>query len=337
MIIRLKYVKRVRAKGKTYHYHRITHERLPADHEERASRVLDINRTLKGIGRKAAPGSLDEVITLYKAAPEFRCLRSKTRQDYARYLEILRDKWGSYPIADIGRKHVLALRDKYADAPSKANMVVTVLRIVAAFAVEREYRADNPAKDIRKLATGPGHTAWPLTAIERFLNSAPPMMALALKVGLYTGQREGDCLAMSWHDYDGQQIFVAQSKTGTKLWVAVHITLREALDAQQRVSPIILTTATGQPFTGPNFRHHFRKAMTDNGLNGLTFHGLRYTAAAMLAEAGCSLKEIASITGHKSLGMIEKYSRDADQRRLAGAAVLRWENASGTENGKPRS
>jgi len=72
------------------------------------------------------------------------------------------------------------------------------------------------------------------------------------------------------------------------------------------------------------------------GLTGLTFHGLRYTAAANLAEVGCSLKEIASVTGHKSLGMIEKYSRDADQRRLAGAAIHRLENVSGTKNGKPR-
>jgi integrase len=162
------------------------------------------------------------------------------------------------------------------------------------------------------------------------------MMTLALKLGLYTGQREGDCLAMSWHDYDGEQIYVVQSKTGTKLWIPIHSTLREALDAEERVSPIILTTTTGKPYTGSNFRHHFGKAMKAAGLMGLTFHGLRYTAAARLAEVGCSNKEIASVTGHKSLGMIEKYSREADQKRLSGAAILRWENASGTKNGKPR-
>ncbi len=162
------------------------------------------------------------------------------------------------------------------------------------------------------------------------------MMALALKLGLYTGQREGDLLATSWHDYDGDRIQVVQSKTGTKLSIPVHSVLREALDAQERVSPIILTTETGRPFTGSNFRHHFGKAMKAAGLSGLTFHGLRYTAAAKLAEAGCSLKEIASITGHKSLAMIEKYTRDADQERLSGAAIIAWENASRTRNGKPR-
>ncbi len=162
------------------------------------------------------------------------------------------------------------------------------------------------------------------------------MMCLALELALYTGQRQGDVLAMTWHDYDGEQIKVVQSKTGTKLLIPVHSALKEALDTQERVSPIILTTKTGRPFTGSNFRSHFVKTTKAAGLYGLTFHGLRYTAATRLADAGCTLKEIASVTGHKSFAMIEKYTRGADQKRLAGAAILRLENAGRTQNGKPR-
>ena len=35
------------------------------------------------------------------------------------------------------------------------------------------------------------------------------------------------------------------------------------------------------------------------GLSGLTFHGLRYMTAARLAEAGCSLREIAAKSSTK--------------------------------------
>ncbi|MCZ6496673.1 MAG: tyrosine-type recombinase/integrase, partial [Alphaproteobacteria bacterium] len=165
---------------------------------------------------------------------------------------------------------------------------------------------------------------------------APPMMALALKIAMYTGQREGDVLAMTWHDYDGNNIRLVQSKTGTKLTIPVHSTLKAALDAQDRVSPIILTTETGKPFTDSNFRHHFGKVRKAAGLHGLVFHGLRYTAAKNLAEAGCTTREIAAITGHKALAMIEKYTQGVDQERLAGAAILNLENAKRTKNGKPR-
>ena len=336
MIVRLKHVKRVRSKGREYYYHQLTHERLSDDREERAARVLEINNTMKGTARKIALGSLADVIRKYKAAPEFTGLRKRTRRDYAGYLDLLSETWGAYPVASIERKHVLGLRDKHAATAAKANKLVTVLRIVLAFAIDRDYLRDNPAKEVKKLATGDGHATWPDWAIDRFLGSAPPMMAMALRLGLYTGQRENDVLAMSWHAYDGEQIHVVQSKTGWDGWIPAHGVLREALDSQGRVSPIILTTDTAKPFRGSNFRHHFGKAMKSAGLEGLTFHGLRYTAAARLAEAGCSLKEIAAITGHRSLSMIEKYSRDADQKRLAGAAILRLENADRTKIGKLR-
>ena len=336
MIVRLRHVKRVRAKGHTYWYHRITRERLPDDRDDRAARVIEINRTLKGTTRKIGPGSLADVVGQYKQAPEFTQLRDRTRHEYLIYLSILSETWGSQPIASIERKHILALRDKYAETPGKANQIITVLRIVLAFAMDRDFRRDNPARGIKKIKLGPGHSPWPDEAIDAFLATAPAMMCLALKIALYTGQREGDDLAMTWHDYDGERIQVVQSKTGTKLSIPVHSALREALDAQERVSPIILTTDTGRPFTGSNFRSHFVRATRAAGLYGLTFHGLRYTAAARLADAGCTLKEIASVTGHKSLAMIEKYTRSADQKRLAGAAILRLENAGGTQNGKPR-
>jgi integrase len=64
-------------------------------------------------------------------------------------------------------------------------------------------------------------------------------------------------------------------------------------------------------------------------------HGLRKTAARMLAEAGCSAHQIASITGHKSLQQVEDYARAADQKRLATAAIHRLEqNAKGTASAK---
>ncbi len=176
MIVRLKHVKRVHAKGRTYFYHRITGERLPTDHEERAARVLEINRTMKGTVRKIAAGSLVDVIAQYKRAPEFRNLRERTRHEYAVYLDLLSDTWGPHPVASIERKHVLGLRDKYAETAGTANKIVMVLRILLTFAVNRDYRRDNPAKEIKKLAMGAGYASWPDEAIDRFLETAPPMM-----------------------------------------------------------------------------------------------------------------------------------------------------------------
>jgi hypothetical protein len=40
-------------------------------------------------------------------------------------------------------------------------------------------------------------------------------------------------------------------------------------------------------------------------------HGLRKVAARDLAEAGCSVHEIMSVTGHKSLAEVERYTKAA--------------------------
>lgn len=61
----------------------------------------------------------------------------------------------------------------------------------------------------------------------------------------------------------------------------------------------------------------------------LVFHGLRKSAVVTLLEAGCTDAEVGSITG-QSREMIEHYAKQVNQRRLAAAAILRWENASET-------
>jgi integrase len=54
-----------------------------------------------------------------------------------------------------------------------------------------------------------------------------------------------------------------------------------------------------------------------------TAHGLRKAACRRLAEAGCSANEIASISGHASLDEVARYTKAADQARLARNAFAR--------------
>jgi len=55
----------------------------------------------------------------------------------------------------------------------------------------------------------------------------------------------------------------------------------------------------------------------------------------VLADGLCGTQEIASITGHKSLKEIERYTREANQRMLASAAKLKLEqNTKRTSSGK---
>lgn len=75
----------------------------------------------------------------------------------------------------------------------------------------------------------------------------------------------------------------------------------------------------GQP-VGPGFRRRTEAV----GPGRVLFHGLRKSAAVAYAMAGCSTKEIASITG-QSDQMVAFYTKGANRMELARSAVTTME------------
>ena len=130
---------------------------------------------------------------------------------------------------------------------------------------------------------------------------------------------------MQWQHYRDGMIHVAQSKTGARLAIPVHRDLADVLDGIPRDHMMMLTTSHGRAWTSSGFRASFRKAMARCELTGLTFHGLRHTAGVRLAEAGCSHPQIMAILGHKTAAMVTRYTAQADQEKLARAAILKLE------------
>ena len=99
-----------------------------------------------------------------------------------------------------------------------------------------------------------------------------------------------------------------------------------------RVADTILVGERGAPLMGDSLSVMVRKQLREMGVDGYAIHGLRKNAAVELANAGCSPMEIAAITGHKTLGMVQHYSKRRDQRVAARSAMDKWERI-----GKPRN
>jgi integrase len=65
-----------------------------------------------------------------------------------------------------------------------------------------------------------------------------------------------------------------------------------------------------------------RKAAKKAGLPAeCVAHGLRKAALRRLAEHGSTTKQIQAVSGHRTLTEIERYTRQAEQQRLAKAAI----------------
>src|SRR5205823_1397037 len=105
------------------------------------------------------------------------------------------------------------------------------------------------------------------------------------------------------------------------------------LTAGERNHATIINTEYGKPFTVDGFSQWLRDAITAAGLPlDCQPHGLRKAAGRRLAEAGCTTHEIMAVLGHTTLTEAERYTREADQGRLAMEAVAKLQGQQSCPN-----
>jgi integrase len=127
----------------------------------------------------------------------------------------------------------------------------------------------------------------------------------------------------------GDMITVRQEKTKKPLMIPIGIELRAAIDAMPADRLTFITTMRGEPFSSSGFTNWFRARCQEAGLPlGYSVHGLRKAMCRRLAEAGCTEKQIAAISGHGTLRMVQHYTKAADQVRMARSAIEQLGNDS---------
>lgn len=279
---------------------------------------------------RAAPGTLHKLLEEFHNSPRWTGLSAASRYAYELHGTLIRDKLGDIPVAEIRRRDILVLFNAIAKARgnSTANVFKSVVRSLMSFAVEMEYRDDNPVTEIRTLPMGE-YKRFTEDEVNALVGKATPEMRRAIMLALYTGQRRGDLLASRWDHMENGGIVFIQQKTKAKVWVPLHAVLAEDMRSWPRTALTILTGPDGKPWMDEAFEYAWKVLRRAAGTNK-QFHSFRKTAAAKLAEAGCSVHELSAITGHKSLGMVEHYTKEVEQRRLAQVAMDKLGNGSGT-------
>jgi integrase len=103
--------------------------------------------------------------------------------------------------------------------------------------------------------------------------------------------------------------------------IPLHSVLAETIAAAQSGHLTFLVTRDGKPYSLSGFSTAFKDWCKQANLPHCSAHGLRKALAARLAEGGASPHEIMSITGHRTIGEIERYTKAANQPRLADVAM----------------
>lgn len=337
MHVRVKHLHKRVVKGRTYYRHRKTGERLdrdgngnPRSMDQIIARCMAINAQLVAPGRrKAAVGTLSDLITQYRKNIRFTRLSDATKAGYQRSMDYLGTEYGDELVHRITTEDVLAMQDDWADKPRTADMHCSMLQILLNFAIQRRSRYGgitfNPASTeagVERLHRTEGYEPWPEPLVEKVLTTATPEVCWLIDMARFTGQRAADLAKMKWSDIQDGVITVRQNKTGAALVVPVHPTLKTTIKGIKRRSLFVLTNHQGRPWRVDAMSKAIAKVRPEG--SSYVLHGFRKNATINLLECGCSTEEVKAITGHSTDAMVGHYGRRVNQARLAGEAMRKW-------------
>lgn len=280
------------------------------------------------------------LIDSYRASARWTELRIRTRMDYERSLEYLREKNGHKDMTRADARDAIAAMDANKHRTRFGNQLVSVMSILSEHARELGWVKVNPFKGLRRrkipVERQQAHEPWTDEAVTKWRAEARPLQRLIFELGLGSMQRPSDWCVFRWSDYNGKSLRITQSKTGKVLLLPCTDELRAALDAvrppaDQPDGPI-LRKRDGNPMSYYPMSAIMLKERQRLGLAAYDLHALRYRGVMELAWAGCDDDEIMSYSGHVTKEMVAKYAGIARQQMRAVSAAEKRGNRYGTEN-----
>lgn len=347
-------LKRVRAKGRLYWYHRATGIRLTND-PNTAAGLIEINALDEcATSDASSQGSLAHIIEAYQAPDAgragrilpFRKLSERTQADYQECIDYLEPAAAELFPADMKPRQVQKLVDDAADLNGWVfgDKLLRVLRLMMNWGVYHELTAfkSHPCKDVLPPARDEHapEANRPWTETERIVSFTEATRELAILFGLCLYAQLNIAHAI---DIPPSAIKIerrGETVTRRLKWrrakncepIDVEITgpLEHIINACSKTGPTLALNSRGDPWTyaGANTsRKRLMARLVEQGKveTGLTFHGLRATLGAVAAEGTATLpgatdKQIAAAIHDKTSVMGAHYSRSAEKRKLAEVA-----------------
>lgn len=263
-------------------------------------------------------------------------LAVSTQKSYRAYINELLEfelekkrKFGDLPFKKIKPGHVDVLYEKLRvgkngqDRLTHANAIMRVARLVFNIA-SRKYDFTNPFSNPKMKTTRARRVVWTdeqialacKTAIEHGRKS----LAIAIMLGIETGQRVGDTRSLKWDCYKDGIFTFEQSKTGAQMNIPASDVLISLLEDME-IEPgreIVIHEETDKPYDKWLISKTFLRVKKWADLpKELQLRDLRRTAITQLGDAGATEDEILSISGHADRSILDVYSQRSKAKAQA--------------------
>ena len=254
-------------------------------------------------------------------------------------LKILIERWGDIPVEQINKAAILELRDDLLSLGRSGETINhyfnTLSKLFQMLVGDWDLVIANPIKGIKRMPPSHGRSKRVTSDIEKILLNSCDAISLSLlssiiKFAIQTGMRRGEIMGLTWDDIDlpNRKAYLHQTKNGEPRQVPLTrqaMAVLEALSSdEERVFPMSMTCLRSQ---FERIKEHAKPKWDGIGSNpfeDLRFHDLRHEALSRLSDIGLNVIELSHISGHKTLGMLNRYTHPSHQ-----AIFLKLDNMKG--------
>lgn len=228
-------------------------------------------------------------------------------------LASLKNKLGDVRIDAFNARDLADWRDKRLKEVKPASVVRELNTLSAVLNHARKewcFKIDNPVADIKRPTVGASRTRRLLDNEElNLIGGLVPIYASIVRFALATAMRRGEVLTLLWSDVnlDMQVAVLPMTKNGEMRRVPLSKDA-VAILKEQRLTTVQSITGKVFDVSQISLDKAWRKACRKAGISGLRFHDLRHEAISRLFEIGLNPMEVSSISGHKTLQMLKRYT-----------------------------
>ena len=254
-------------------------------------------------------------------------------------LKILIERWGDIPVEQINKAAILELRDDLLSLGRSGETINhyfnTLSKLFQMLVGDWDLVIANPIKGIKRMPPSQGRSKRVTSDIEKILINSCDAISLSLlcsiiKFAIQTGMRRGEIMGLTWDDIDlpNRKAYLHQTKNGEPRQVPLTRQAMAVLETlsrdEERVFPMSMTCLRSQ---FERIKEHAKPKWDGKGSNpfeDLRFHDLRHEALSRLSDIGLNVIELSHISGHKTLGMLKRYTHPSHQ-----AIFLKLDNMKG--------
>jgi integrase len=271
--------------------------------------------------------TVKHLVDKYYNSNDFKMLRSRTKKDYQYFLSVMVADFGSVNFCELTSKQAKHAYERWVERGiSLANHVCTVSSILFRYAIEMEYTHVNPFANVKRKTPPQRKVVWTEDDVRQFLDTAYSdfqwrSIGLIVHMAYEWCQRLGDMRLLTWDniDLEAKKLYLEQSKRRAEVTLPIQDDLLEMLTQQEQdfgfqqyVVPRT-TPVHGQyePYSMERLSKAGRAVMREAGLSEeLRLMDLRRTGTTQMVEAGVSMGQIMSVTGHSNPQSVKPYMKN---------------------------